>query len=141
MLVIFAEKVPLQIFDSVESRLLAKGLKYWAHSSPGTQNVNWAYIRCSEDVLDVFWMFYVRSIYVLYPRGCSQSAGYSDGKYMFHICFEKAKGRGGTVNWASKCLCRSSRRKSSLKNVLKILQNSQENICAGIFFSAGLQLY
>ena len=28
------------------------------------------YIRRSEDVLDVFWTFYVRSVYLLCPRGC-----------------------------------------------------------------------
>ena len=33
--------------------------------SPQTQDVNWTYIRRSEDVLDVFWTSYVRSIYVL----------------------------------------------------------------------------
>ena len=30
-----------------------------------TQDVNWTYIKRSEDVLDAFWTFYVRSIYVL----------------------------------------------------------------------------
>ena len=30
-----------------------------------TQDVNWTYIRHSEDVLDVFWTSYVRSIYGL----------------------------------------------------------------------------
>ena len=34
-----------------------------------TQDVNWTYIRRSEDVLDVFWTSYVRSIYVLCLRG------------------------------------------------------------------------
>ena len=29
-------------------------------SSPQPQNVNWTYIRCSEDVLDVFWTSYVQ---------------------------------------------------------------------------------
>ena len=33
--------------------------------SPQTQDVNWTYIRRWEDVLDVFWTSYVRSIYVL----------------------------------------------------------------------------
>ena len=37
--------------------------------SPLTQDVNWAYIRHSEDVLDVFWTSYVRSINVLSPGG------------------------------------------------------------------------
>ena len=30
-----------------------------------TQDLNWTYIRRSEDVLGVFWTSYVRSIYVL----------------------------------------------------------------------------
>ena len=34
-----------------------------------TQDVNWTYIRRSEDVLDVFWTSYVRSVYVLGLRG------------------------------------------------------------------------
>ena len=33
--------------------------------TPQAQDVNWTYIRRSEDVLDVFWTSYVRSIYVL----------------------------------------------------------------------------
>ena len=37
--------------------------------SPLTQHVNWTYIRRSEDVLDVFWTSYVRSVYVLCWRG------------------------------------------------------------------------
>ena len=36
---------------------------------PQTQDVNWSYIRRSEDVLNVFWMFYERSVYVLCLRG------------------------------------------------------------------------
>ena len=35
------------------------------------QDVNWTYIRRSGDVQDVFWMFNVRSIYVLCLRGYS----------------------------------------------------------------------
>ena len=38
-------------------------------STPWTHDVNWTYIRRSEDVQDVFWTFYVRSIYVLCPGG------------------------------------------------------------------------
>ena len=34
-----------------------------------TQDVSWTYIRRSEDVLDVFWTSYVRSIYVLCRLG------------------------------------------------------------------------
>ena len=33
-----------------------------------TQDVNWMCIRFSEDVLDVFWMAYVRPSYALYPE-------------------------------------------------------------------------
>ena len=36
---------------------------------PSTQDVNWTYIRRSEDVQDVFWTSYVRSIYVLFLLG------------------------------------------------------------------------
>ena len=35
------------------------------HFVPSRQDVNWTYIRRSEDVLDLFWTSYVRSIYVL----------------------------------------------------------------------------
>ena len=39
-------------------------------NSPHTQDVNWTYIRRPEDdVLDVFWTSYVRSIYVLCLQG------------------------------------------------------------------------
>ena len=38
-------------------------------SSNLAQDVNFTHIRCSEDVLDVFWTSYVRSIYVLCLRG------------------------------------------------------------------------
>ena len=40
-----------------------------ALETPWTQYVNWTYIRRSEDVLDVFWTSYIRSIYVLCPEG------------------------------------------------------------------------
>ena len=36
---------------------------------PWTKDVNWMHIRRSEDALDIFWMSYVRSIYVLCPGG------------------------------------------------------------------------
>ena len=39
--------------------------------TPQTQDANWTYIRRSEDVQDVFWTSYVRSIYVLCLRGRS----------------------------------------------------------------------
>ena len=38
-------------------------------STPWTQDVNWTYIRRSEDVEDVFWTSYVRLIYVPSPGG------------------------------------------------------------------------
>ena len=38
-------------------------------ATPWTQGVNWTYIRPSEDVQDVFWSSYIRSIYVLCPGG------------------------------------------------------------------------
>ena len=33
--------------------------------TPGTKDLDWTYIRCSDDVLNVFRTFYVCSIYVL----------------------------------------------------------------------------
>ena len=36
------------------------------------EDVNLTYIRRSEDVQDVSWTSYVRSIYVLYPGSCVQ---------------------------------------------------------------------
>ena len=38
-------------------------------NSPKTQDVTWTYIRCPEDVPDVFWASYVRSTYVLCLQG------------------------------------------------------------------------
>ena len=37
LLTIFAKKVPSQMLNWVENRLLAEGLKYWAHSFPSLQ--------------------------------------------------------------------------------------------------------
>ena len=37
--------------------------------TPWVQDVNWAYLRRSEDVLDIFWTSDVHSIYVLCPGG------------------------------------------------------------------------
>ena len=53
--------------------------------SPQTQGVNWAYIRRSEDVQDVFWMSYVRSIYVLCLRACLNN-GFWQGSFV-RICW------------------------------------------------------
>ena len=36
---------------------------------PWTQDLSWTYIRCSEDVLDVLWTSYVRSICVICSGG------------------------------------------------------------------------
>ena len=47
-------------------------MKSGAHSSqctPWTQDVNWTQIRHLEDILDVFWTSYVRSVYALCPGG------------------------------------------------------------------------
>ena len=38
-------------------------------SDPVEQTVNWTYIKRSEDVLDIFWTSYVRSVYVLCLQG------------------------------------------------------------------------
>ena len=53
---------------ATSGRLLLKILHLW-QDSPWTQDVNWTYKRCSEDVQDVFWTSYVRLIYVLYLWG------------------------------------------------------------------------
>ena len=37
--------------------------------TPWAQDVNWTYVRLSEDVLDIFWTSYIHSIYVLCPGG------------------------------------------------------------------------
>ena len=36
---------------------------------PQTQDINWTYVKCSEDVMGVFWTSYVPSVQVLYPQG------------------------------------------------------------------------
>ena len=46
-------------YVSVFSSILQQYCSTW------TQDVNWTYKRRSEDVLDVFWTSYARSIYVL----------------------------------------------------------------------------
>ena len=50
------------IFGSV---LAHKNFSYFAPSITWAQEVNWTYIRCSEDVLDIFQTSYIRQIYVL----------------------------------------------------------------------------
>ena len=42
-------------------------VQFFIKGTPWTQDVNWTYIRRSEDVQDVFWTSYVLSIYVLRP--------------------------------------------------------------------------
>ena len=34
-----------------------------------TQDINWVYVRRSEEIQDVLWRSHVRSVYVLCPRG------------------------------------------------------------------------
>ena len=51
-------------------KLCTLGIQDGQYNIPvDTQNVNWTYIRSSEDILDVFWTSYVRSMYVLCLRG------------------------------------------------------------------------
>ena len=58
------------------------------------------------------------------PRKCSA------GKYVWHSFWK-----------GERCLCRSNHPKRSLKKVIwEISQNSQENICVGIFFSNKVKL-
>ena len=49
--------------------LVGPGIIFLLLSTPWAQDVNWTYIKRSEDVQDVFWTSYVRSIYVLCLRG------------------------------------------------------------------------
>ena len=44
-------------------------LLFKIYKPPWTQDVNWTYIRRSEDIQDVLWLSYVRSIYLLCPGG------------------------------------------------------------------------
>ena len=46
--------------------------------TPWTQDVDWQYIRRSEDVKNVFWASYVRPIYILCPGG-----NFTQSKNMF----------------------------------------------------------
>ena len=48
----------------------------WKFLPPSTKDVNWTYIRFSEEAQGVFWTSYVRSIYNLCPGGrCKKSRG------------------------------------------------------------------
>ena len=65
---------------------------------------------------------------------------------MCDIFFEKAKGRGGTVNKTSVYAEEAIQRVLLKKSYEKFLQNSQENICAGMLLlikinSVDLQLH
>ena len=41
-------------------------IKYTITREPKTQEVDWTYTRSSDNVQDIFWIFHVRSVYVLY---------------------------------------------------------------------------
>ena len=41
---------------------------------PWTQEVNWTYMRRSEDLQSVFWTSYVRLIYIMCPGGQVKSS-------------------------------------------------------------------
>ena len=72
-----------------------EGCLWSLNLTQSTQDVNWTYIRRSEDVLDVFWMSYVRSIYVL----CLLGRHYMNVKFWlfggdsanFLLCFVKCE--------------------------------------------------
>ena len=53
------------------------------------QDRNWTYIRCSEDVMDVFWRSYIRSINFLYPGRCPFT--FQQNKQNNHILMKKVK--------------------------------------------------
>ena len=56
----------------LQLRSLQSGVEdfnYFLLYTPWAQDVNWTYIRRSEDILEVFWASYVRSIYVLCSGG------------------------------------------------------------------------
>ena len=63
--------------DNAEESLTPNHVLFWkklnffnlSRSFPQTQDVNWMHIGCSEDVLDVFYVSYICSIYVLFPGG------------------------------------------------------------------------
>ena len=59
------------IFLKNDSILLKTEVYFLSTSdpTPQTQDLNWTYIRCSEDVLHIFWTSYVPSIYVLFLQG------------------------------------------------------------------------
>ena len=57
-------------------RKFAALIKSFLHyfCTPSTQDINWTYLRRSEDVQNVFWTSYARSIYVLYPEDSYQQS-------------------------------------------------------------------
>ena len=62
-------------------------------ATPRIKNVNWTYTKRSENVLDVFWKSYVRSIYVLCPGESlilfANANSWQVYKYMFQIRNER----------------------------------------------------
>ena len=63
---------PSEFFESFNNTFLLEisgGCFCIFTDTPWTQDVNWTYIRRSEDVQNVFLMSYVRSLYVLCLRG------------------------------------------------------------------------
>ena len=66
---VFAKCSIIEMFDKILNTPL-----YAKFDIPWTQNVNWTYLRRSEDVQDVFWTSYVRSIYVLCLEGWNSTA-------------------------------------------------------------------
>ena len=60
----FSNKVK-ELFSNSKNQISDKQLISNMFHTPSIQDVNSTYIRRSEDVLDVFWTSYVRSIYVL----------------------------------------------------------------------------
>ena len=55
-----------------------------------TQDVNWTYIRRSQDVHDVFWTSYVHSIYALCPVGIDDEKASTR-----HSCKKRFKSQQG----------------------------------------------
>ena len=58
----------LVFYDTFSSKYFILNIR-GSSMIPLTQDVNWTYIRHSEDVQDIFWTSYVRSIDVQYLLG------------------------------------------------------------------------
>ena len=72
---VFAKLLTRQLYEigrcfdtvrKVDASFLTKFCNTWRLLSSWTQNVNWTYIRRSEDVQGVFWISYVPLVYVLH---------------------------------------------------------------------------